>query len=78
MVEINLAGIGIALIFIGFLLVIIGSLSGKDVKVGIVGFIEPFAFGWANDPEMGKWIIALSIIMAVIFILFALRGVKIA
>lgn len=76
MTEINIAGIGIALILIGFLIVIVGSLASKDAKIGIGGFIGPFAFGWANDPQMHKWIIALTLIMAVVFLVLLTKGVK--
>ena len=76
MTEINVVGIGTALILIGFLIVVIGSLFGKDanVKVGVGGFIGPVPFGWANDPKMLPWIIALTAIAAIIFVLLALRG----
>jgi len=76
MPEINIVGIGIALILIGFLIVIIGSLTSKDTKVGIGGFIGPFAFGWANDPQMLKWIIALTVIMAIVFVILLTKGIK--
>lgn len=79
MAEVNIVSIGIALILIGFLVAIIGSFLGKgsDVKVGFGGFIGPFAFGWANDPQMLKWIIGLTIVAAVIFVLLALKGIRI-
>ncbi len=73
--EINLVSVGILLVIAGFVIILVSSLSGKDVKVGVGGFIGPFAFGWANDPEMGRWIIVLSAIMAVIFLIAFLKGV---
>lgn len=77
MAEINIVGIGIALILVGFFVVIIGSLTGKDVKVGVGGFIGPFAFGWANDPQMLKWVMAITVIIALIFLLMNLKGIRI-
>ncbi len=77
MAEINLISIGLALIIIGFLIVVISSLSGKDVKVGFGGFVGPIPFGWANDPETGKWIIVITAIVAIVFLVAALRGIGI-
>lgn len=77
MTEINIAGIGIVLILIGFLLVVFGSFTGKDVKVGVGGFIGPFAFGWANDPKLLPWIIGLTVVATIIFVLLALKGIRI-
>lgn len=76
MAEINVIDIGIALILIGFLIIIIGSLTSKDAKIGIGGFIGPFAFGWANDPKLLPWIIALTIVMAVIFLILLTKGIR--
>ena len=71
----NLVLIGFVVIVIGIILILIGSLSGKaDVKVGIGGFIGPLPFGWANDPKILPWIIALTAIIAIVFLIIVLRG----
>ncbi len=72
--EINFITLGIMLVFIGFILLFIGSMGKGDVKVGVGGFIGPIPFGWANDPEMMKWIIGLTAVIAIVFALFALRS----
>lgn len=64
---------GLALIFIGFLLLIfsliIGEATGRT-KFSIGGFIGPFVFGFGNDPQMVKFAIIVSLIMLAIFISF--------
>ena len=69
----NLALIGFIVVIIGIILILIGAIQGGNAKVGIGGFIGPFPFGFANDPRMLQIIIALTLIIAVIFILFAIR-----
>lgn len=70
----NLVLIGIVLLFIAITLIVIGSLGSKNIKVGIGGFIGPIPFGWANDPKMLPWIILLTAIVAIIFLVIALKG----
>ena len=77
MPEINLVGIGMALILIGFLIVIIGSLTGKDVKVGVGGIIGFIPFGFGNDPQLVKIAIIISAVMALVFLFTVLRGYRI-
>lgn len=74
MAEINMITIGIALILLGFIAVALGALTAKDAKVGVGGFIGPFAFGWANDPKLLPWILALTVAIAVIFFILFFRG----
>ncbi len=69
--------IGIILIFMGMILVIISSLlsAGKgEVKVAVGGFIGPIPFGWANDPRMLKWIIIISVVIAIVFLVMMFGG----
>lgn len=75
MVYQHLVPIGILLVIVGIALLIAGSmLSAKtSVKWGFGGFIGPFPFGWANDPKILPWIIALSVIAVAIFIATRLR-----
>ena len=63
---------GVVLIFLGFLLVLIGSLlaCGRgETKVAVGGFIGPIPFGWANDPRMLKWVMIVSVIVVIAFLL---------
>lgn len=64
---------GIALIFIGFLLIIfsiiIGEATGRT-KFSIGGFIGPFVFGFGNDPRMVKFAVVVSLLMFAIFLAF--------
>lgn len=71
--ETNLVTLGILLIFIGFVLLFTGSMGKGDTKVGVGGFIGPIPFGWANDPEMMKFVIAITIIAAAIYFLLFFR-----
>ena len=73
MPEINLVTIGFIAVIVGIILIVLGSLQGGNTKVGIGGFIGPFAFGWANDSRMLQLVIALSLIALVIFIIFSLK-----
>lgn len=69
----SVVAVGIILLFMGIIFIILGSLSGKgDTKMAVGGFIGPIPFGWANDPQMFKYIIILIITIAVLF--FVLRG----
>ena len=77
MAEINLVPIGIAIIVIGFLIVIIGSLGSKDVKVGVGGIIGFIPFGFGNDPQLVKIAVIVSVVMALVFLVMALRGFRI-
>ncbi len=68
---------GIVLIFLGFLLVLIGSLlaCGRgETKVAVGGFIGPIPFGWANDPKMLKWIMIVSVVIAIVFLVMMFGG----
>lgn len=75
--EANLILIGFIVIFIGILILIVGSiLSAKtDAKVGFGGFIGPIPFGWANDPQILKIILIVTAIIAVIFFVLVLKGI---
>ena len=72
--EINLALVGVVLIIIGIVFVVLSGINSKNIKVGFGGFVGPFAFGWANDPQMLKWIIVITAVIAAVFILSALRN----
>ncbi|MEM7819703.1 MAG: DUF131 domain-containing protein [Candidatus Aenigmatarchaeota archaeon] len=70
----NIILVGFILIIIGIIIITIGSLNSKNAKVAIGGFIGPLPFGWANDPQMLKWIIILTAIISIIFVIVFLRG----
>ena len=74
MPEINLVAVGIIMVFLGIAVILIAASSNKDVKVGFGGFIGPFPFGWANEPQMLKWIMAITAVIAIVFIIFMLKG----
>jgi len=70
--EINLAVIGVIVIIIGIILVVLSGLQSKNVKVGFGGFIGPVPFGWANDPQMLKWVIVITAVVAIVFMVLFL------
>ncbi len=75
MPETNLVSIGIIMIFLGFLLVFIGALTGKtDAKVGVGGIIGFIPIGFGNDPQLVKIAIIISAVLAILFIIMALKG----
>jgi uncharacterized membrane protein len=63
--------VGIALIFIGIFIVLLGSLTGKDSKTSFTvgGFIGPIPFGFGNDPQMLKIVAVIAVVVFVIFML---------
>ncbi len=83
--HMGLIGIGIALILIGFLVVVIGMLmqsfngdrTSKDTntKFSFVGFVGPFPFGFGNDKQ---WVMtSLVVTMALFFLMMWLfKGVR--
>lgn len=72
--ELNLVAVGLILIILGFVIVVI-SLTKGEAKVGFGGFIGPIPFGWASDPNILKLIIAITAIIAVIFLIVVLKGI---
>lgn len=76
----QLAGIGLFFIFLGFLLVVLGSLldatktkSGSGTsgpKIAVGGFIGPIPFGWANDKRLFYPLIVFLGAMAVLWIVW--------
>lgn len=69
--------IGIAVVFIGMIILIIGSIlggeGGSKTEWGVGGFIGPIPFGWASSPQMLRIILAITVVMVIIFFLFWLR-----
>ncbi|MEM5802588.1 MAG: DUF131 domain-containing protein [Candidatus Aenigmatarchaeota archaeon] len=76
MVE-QLIPIGFIVVLIGIILIIGGIVSAtKKDKVGFAfgGFIGPIPFGFATRKELLYLIIAISIILAIVFLILARRG----
>ncbi|MBU5536960.1 MAG: DUF131 domain-containing protein [Candidatus Aenigmatarchaeota archaeon] len=77
MVE-QLIPIGFIVVLIGIILIIIGGIvsATKKDKVGFAfgGFIGPIPFGFATRKELLYLIIAISIILAIVFLILARRG----
>ncbi len=69
---VELIQIGIVLLIASLVLIFVGVLTSKseNTKIGFVGFIGPFPFGFGNDPRL-LWI--LTGIGFIIFILFLLK-----
>ena len=59
---------GLVFIIIGVLFLI--SSAGK-AKIAVGGFIGPVPFGFANSPEMLKWVIVFSIVVLLFFLFFS-------
>jgi len=69
--------VGIGLIFLGILVLIIGSILGGHegkVEYGIGGFIGPIPFGWASSRPMLYVVIALSVLMLIAFFVMGFLG----
>ncbi len=65
---------GIILLFIALVLIIVGSVLSAEkeerkIEVGIGGFIGPVPFGWASSPDMLKWIMVITAIVMIGFVL---------
>lgn len=82
--DINLMRVGTVIVFIGMIVIMIGSLkaskgsqssgadtgSGSSAKIAVGGFIGPFPFGFANDRTMIYFLIGLMMFaMLVWFVL---------
>ena len=77
----QLISLGILLIFIGFVIVFIGSfMSSKDTnsktKVAAGGFIGPIPFGFGNDKNMVWFVTIISLVLFLFWLLFSFRIVK--
>lgn len=74
--EYNLINFGIIFIFIGFFLLILGTLlmiPKENVKFSFVGFIGPFPFGFSNSKEMLYFSIIIGVIILLLFIILLLK-----
>lgn len=69
----DIAAVGIILVIVGIVLILASSVQKGDAKIAVGGFIGPIPFGWANDPQMLKFVIVLAAIVAVAFLLIFLK-----
>ena len=74
----QIIGIGMALIFIGFMIVFIGTFfgakeTGTKTKVAVGGFIGPIPFGFGNDKNLIWFVTILSIVLFLMWLFFSLR-----
>jgi uncharacterized protein (TIGR00304 family) len=70
---------GIFLIFLGFVLVVVGTFLSAtseqpSVKVAAGGFIGPIPFGFANDRVMFYVLIGIMVFMFVVWFIFRALG----
>ena len=74
----QLVGLGVLMIFIGFVLVFFGSLGSKDskTKVAVGGFIGFIPFGFGNDKKLVWTVTIVSFVMFLIFLFFRLHNGK--
>ncbi|MBI4020289.1 MAG: DUF131 domain-containing protein [Candidatus Aenigmarchaeota archaeon] len=69
--------LGIAAVFLGLILIMIGAMASSkesNVHVGVGGFIGPIPFGFANSREMLYVVMAIAVIFVVAFLVLNLRG----
>ena len=73
----RLVGIGIAVVFIGLIIIFTGALTGKEAssktKVAVGGFIGFIPFGFGNDKKLVWFAIILSLVMFIAFIFLNYR-----
>ena len=70
----TILNIGVLVLFIGIALIFFGSMSGKtdpNTKVAIGGVIGFIPFGFGNDKKMVIAMIAVSVLLFVIWNVFA-------
>jgi len=63
--------LGIALVFVGIVVLVVVSLSGGSGSVGVVIFIGPFPIVFGSGPSAG-WLILIGIIVAALSIVLFL------
>ena len=72
----RLVGIGIAVVFIGLIIIFTGALAGKEsskTKVAVGGFIGFIPFGFGNDRKMVWLAVITSLAPFIIFMFFNYR-----
>lgn len=79
----QLISLGVLLIIIGFIVVFFGVLTGaketsSKTKVAVGGFIGPIPFGFGNDKNLLWFVMILSLVLLLIWLLFSFRILKFA
>ena len=65
----NLVTIGMVVVFLGIALVVIGSLTeAKQTKFAVGGLIGPIPFGFANDKTMFYFVMGLTGLVFVLWL----------
>ena len=69
--ESEIIGLGTIIIFVGMLVIVIGTFLGNrdNVKVSVVGFLGFIPFGFSNDRRLHVISLVVMIIFLVIFML---------
>jgi uncharacterized membrane protein len=70
----RLLGVGIAVIVVGFILIVAGSAGQGNVSAGGVIFIGPFPLAFGSGPQGWQLAIASVLIGGVMLALFVLWG----
>ncbi len=63
--------LGIALVFVGIVVLVIVSFLGSSGSAGVVIFIGPFPIVFGSGPNV-SWLILIGIILAVLTVVFFL------
>lgn len=77
--KMDLVTLGTLIIFIGFIIIFIGALSGMgkgESKVAVGGFIGFIPFGFANDKRMLWVLLAIMAVLLVFFIITNFRFLR--
>jgi len=72
----QLLSLGILIILVGFVIVIISSLTGSqkgDTKIAVGGFIGFIPFGFANDKRLLFVLVGIMAVLALFLLLFNLQ-----
>ena len=75
----SLISLGILVIFIGFIIVLIGALTAApkgETKVAVGGFVGFIPFGFANDRKLLWALIAIMGVMLLFWIVSQLRFLR--
>lgn len=79
MLNDRLVPLGVALVFIGVIMIVIGSFfaSAKDSKTkvksaGII-FIGPIPLGWASDKQTFFMLLGVALLALAVWLLFSFR-----
>ncbi len=72
----TLISIGVLFVFVGFILLFIGSFTGAktgESKVAVVGLLGPIPFGFGNDKRLFLITAAIAVALFIFWVFFAKR-----